>query len=403
MAPLLDSIKRDPWIRLSIGLWIVFVLVIAAMTLSQPLRSLTPLYQQSAMDFWIGRREPLDFGQGFYYLPASRILYSPFALLGVAVGGLLWRLVGFALITLSAWRWADLLTPRFVDRCFATILILMIPASAGALRNGQFDAPVWPLMALAAAAVAGGAWWRAAALLGLALALKPTAIVAALLIGAVWPQVGLRLLPIAVVILAIPYANPQWGYVSQLYGDLLQQFLGAVANPGRKEDLANALMVVGAPIPARAMTVLRVFAAIGILALALAAARRVTRIEAAFVALMLTVVYLLLFNPRTEGTSYMALALVAAPISARLALLERRPALSAVTAAIAILPGVVGLTPFTMRVLDLWMDPLLACVFFVTAAIPRALVPSAWTIRNPLALAGQAGDEAGERDLRPSR
>jgi len=74
-----------------------------------------------------------------------------------------------------------------------------------------------------------------------------------------------------------------------------------------------------------------------------------------------------------------------------------------VTAAIAILPGVVGLTPFTMRVLDLWLDPLLACVFFVTAAIPRALVPSAWTIRNPLALAGQAGDEAGERDLRPSR
>jgi hypothetical protein len=118
---------------------------------------------------------------------------------------------------------------------------------------------------------------------------------------------------------------------------------------------------------------------------------------------MLTVVYLLLFNPRTEGTSYMALALVAAPISARLALLEGRPALSAVIAAIAILPGVIGLTPFTMRVLDLWLDPLLASIFFVTATIPRALLPSTWTIRNPLALAGRSGDEAGERDVRPSR
>jgi hypothetical protein len=395
VATLLDSIKRDPWIRLCVGLWIAYVLVISAMTLLQPLRSLTPLYQQSAIDFWIGRREPLDFGQGFYYLPASRILYSPFAFLGVAIGGLLWRLAGFGLLTLSAWRWAALLTPKVADRSFATILVLMIPASAGALRNGQFDAPVWPLMALAAAAVAVGAWWRAAALLGLALALKPTAIVAALLIGIVWPQVGFRLLPIAVVILAIPYANPQWAYVSQLYRDLLQQFLGAVANPGRKEDLANALMVIGAPIPYRAMTFLRVFAAIGMLALGLAAARRVTRIEAAFVALMLTVVYLLLFNPRTEGTSYMALALVAAPISARLALLEGRAALSAATAAIAILPGVIGLTPFTMRVLDLWLDPLLASIFFVTATAPRALVPSTWTIQNPLAQAGESSHEAG--------
>lgn len=381
----LDFGKDDPWVRLCFGLWIAYILTIAVLTLLQPLRSLTPLYGQSAVDFWLARREPLDFGQGFYYLPASRILYTPFALLGPAVGGLFWRLVGFGLLTSSARRWAALLTPQSVDRSFALILVLMIPATAGALRNGQFDAPVWPLMALGAAAVASSAWWRAAAVLSLALALKPTAIVAALLIGGVWPQVGVRLLPLAVLVLAVPYANPRWAYVSQLYGDLLQQFLGAVANPGRKEDLANALIVVGAPISYRTMTFIRVFAAICMLTLGLTAARRVGRVEAAFVALMLIVVYLLLFNPRTEGTSYMALALVAAPISARLILREGRPVMGVINAAIAILPGVVGLTPFTMRLLDLWLDPLLACVFFATATIPRALFNAAWKTGRPLA------------------
>jgi hypothetical protein len=78
----------------------------------------------------------------------------------------------------------------------------------------------------------------------------------------------------------------------------------------------------------------------------------------------------------------MGLALVAAPIAARLALLEGRPAWSGVIAAIALLPGMIGLSPLTMKLLDIWLDPLLACIFLVTVTIPRAISPAAWGVHK---------------------
>ncbi len=373
--------SHDHWVRVGLVLWIVFGLVIGALALLWPFtRSLTPDYVHAVIDFWLSRVEPPDAAEGFYYLPASRVLFSPFAFAGVAVGGLLWRLFAYGLLTLAAWCWANLLAPQCVPRAFVMILVLMLPTSAGVLRNGQFDAHCWALMALGAAAVAIGGWWRAASALGLALALKPTAIVAVLLIGVTWPPVGIRLLPIIIATLAIPYVNPNWTYVEQLYADWLGQLLAALPHAGRWNDLANAFSYLGYAIPYELMTVIRIIAAIVTLAFALVAARRLPRIEAAFVVLMLTAVYLLLFNPRTEGSSYVGLAIVAAPIAARLALVEQRRGWSAAVAALAIMPGLIGLTALSLRLFNLWLDPLLASIFLVGVLIPRGLSSSVWGI-----------------------
>lgn len=381
------SVNHNHWVRICLGSWVVYGLVLGALVLLQPYsHSLTPFYAEAAFNFWSAHVEELNALHGFYYLPVARLLFTPFAFAGIAVGGLLWWMVGYGLITLSAWQWARLLVPGERSRAFAMILVVTLPASAAVLRNGQFDAPTWALMALGAAAVGGGQWWRAAAALGFALAIKPNAIVAIMLIGVIWLPVGLRLMPFIAVLLAIPYINPNWTYVNELYVSWIHQTVDALPQPGRWNNLANALAYFGIDIPYQTMTFVWLVAAVATLVFGLATARQLPRIHAAFVVLMLTAVYLLLFNPRTEGSSYVGLALVAAPIAARLAFIEGRSGWSAAVAALAILPGMVGVAPLTMRLFGIWLGPLLACIFLVAVITPRAR-PAAWAARDSARLA----------------
>ena len=65
-------------------------------------------------------------------------------------------------------------------------LLLILPAGSAALRNGQASTLLLASMLLAAVAMAQRRWWPAAVLLGLALAVKPLAIVLLLLAGALY-------------------------------------------------------------------------------------------------------------------------------------------------------------------------------------------------------------------------
>jgi hypothetical protein len=283
------SVNHNHWVRICLGSWVVYGLVLGALVLLQPYsHSLTPFYAEAAFNFWSAHVEELNALHGFYYLPVARLLFTPFAFAGIAVGGLLWWMVGYGLITLSAWQWARLLVPGERSRAFAMILVVTLPASAAVLRNGQFDAPTWALMALGAAAVGGGQWWRAAAALGFALAIKPNAIVAIMLIGVIWLPVGLRLMPFIAVLLAIPYINPNWTYVNELYVSWIHQTVDALPQPGRWNNLANALAYFGIDIPYQTMTFVWLVAAVATLVFGLATARQLPRIHAAFVVLMLT-------------------------------------------------------------------------------------------------------------------
>jgi hypothetical protein len=372
------------WIRTSFVLWAIYGLVIAILALAAPQsHSLVPFYRQMSLDFWQGHIEPKNYMEGFYYLPASQVLFSPFAFAGAAIGGALWRLLAYGVMTLTAWAWSKRLTPNRAIAALALCLVLLIAPSGPVLRNGQFDAITWALIGLAAALVVDGRWWSVAGVLALAFAIKPTAIVAVLLIGAAWPAVGIRILPLIGLVFALPYVNPDWAYVNHLYAGWLDGLVGALPQPGRWNDIANALASVGAPIPYKVMTGVRVAAALGGLGLALLAVRRLPRAQAAFAVLMLASLYLVLFNPRTETSGYVGLALVAGPLAARILFFEAKPRAGALAAATAAAPGFVGISAFTLKLLGIWFNPLLGTLFFLFAALPRCLKESAWAPRVP--------------------
>src|SRR5215213_8989002 len=93
----------------AIGAWILFALVIAAVSLAIPNRSLIPLYATATNDFWAGANDRWD----YFYLPSSRIIFTPIAALGHRAGGVLWELIAVLLLSLAAWQWSRILVdPR---------------------------------------------------------------------------------------------------------------------------------------------------------------------------------------------------------------------------------------------------------------------------------------------------
>lgn len=354
--------------------WAFFTTVVAALSFISPTRTLVPLYAAATNDFWAGLNHRWD----YYYLPASQILFTPFAALGEQIGGVLWRSVAVGLLSIAAWQWTAILVSERARPALGVFLLLLIPGAAGVLRNGQFDAHMWALIMISAAAVARGRNWPAAIALALALALKPQAIVAVLLIGTTWPRVGARLLPLVLLVLALPFLCADREFVSQLYADFIHGISIGVREIGDWNDLNGMLQKFGLAVPYPIMTSIRVAAALAALAITLIARRRLPLPQSAFTAFALSALYLLLFNPRVEGSGYVGLALVAAPLAARAFLHEDRIGVGALLIAICALLGVTGLTPATLSFLGVWLKPLLASLVAIIVVVPRALNPQLW-------------------------
>lgn len=368
--------NQQRFIKSAMAAWIVFALVLIGALMARPQHSLVPLYSSASEQFWAGVLPAKDYASGFYYLPASQILFTPIAMAGISVGGLVAQIISLILITLAAWELTRLLAPTRAKFAFAIVLLLLMPGVAGILRVVQLDAVMWALTALAAGAIARERPWLAATLLALAFALKPTAIVAAMLMGATWPRVGVRLLPLMLLVLLLPFLCADWNYVTQLYRSLIDRIGGAVQQPRNWMDIGNMLNAgFGLNVPFAIMLAIRAMMAPITLGFAWVARRKLDRAFAAFLAFALADLYLLLFNPRTEGGGYAGLSMIAAPLAARMILVESRFAGAIMLALVCLGMGVTSLNYSTMAFFGVWFKPTLGILVATMVLIPRALDP----------------------------
>jgi hypothetical protein len=355
--------------------WTLFaVIVIVVLPIVTPSRSLIPLYSAATKDFWSG----VDHTAGYYYLPASQIAFTPFAALGNWLGGALWRLLAMVLLTVAGWQWTKLLVADRSRPAFGLFLLLLIPGAAGVLRNGQTDAHMWALTMIAAAEFARGRNWLAAIALALAFALKPQAITALLLMGTAWPRVGARLLPLTFAVLALPFVCADRDFVVRLYVNLAHSIGESVHQAGAYNDLNGMLGKFGIAIPFPAMMGVRIAAGFAAFIVAVASRRILPLPLAAFSAFALLALFLLLFNTREEGSGYIGLALVCAPLAGRAILQERHVPVASILIVVCELVGITGLTPTTLSIFGVWLKPLLACFVGLTVVIPRAFNPRLW-------------------------
>lgn len=327
-------------------------------------------YAQATHNWWAHQAlYQLSNIDGYLYLPQAAILYTPFARLGHPVGDVIWRFAGLSVFCVGLWRLANLLMPSKVNRVFAVATLLSFAPAFNSLRNAQVNLPLAGLMMHTAVDLAQKRWWRAGTWLTLGLALKPIMIVMLLLAGACYRPMILRLLACLAVLAILPFAcaSPQYS-CAQLYMFCEKLFLAA--QPDRLfSDLRSLIGWMGYLIPMPIYCVMQTLAALAALGVTLIAFRRWREPAAAVFLLALSACYLMLFNPRTEGNSYVILTpLLAVPAGILFVQNRRRPVAWVLAALTVLLTGNLWGYQLTVH----WMKPL-ACIVFVALLVRELL------------------------------
>ena len=297
--------------RIALAIWIVYAAIIAILVAAQPnKRTVTPEYRKASIEWWAGN--PIYKGRmhGYLYLPHCAILYTPYTWLPLRVGEVAWRFTAIGLFGWCIWRLCSVFGAERRKWWFLVATVGALPASLSCARNGQANLPMAALLAFAAVDLGRGAWNRSALSLILSFALKPLGVVPCLLAGACYSRKMVFRLVLALVFLGlISFVHFRPEYVIEQY-KMMVETLRVAGQPNQRLfcDVQGLLITFGIMPAAKWMLAIRALAAVGALWTAILALRRYDAARGAFVCMMLSALYLVLFNPRTETNSYVLLA-----------------------------------------------------------------------------------------------
>lgn len=280
-------------------------------------------------NFWSGKPLYVLNGlHGFHYLPIMLVIGTPLSWLSVPVAGAIFGLLSIGFLAFSAYRLATAIAPAHPATAASIILFTSVVAATNSVVLLQMQTPMTAAMICAAVAGMAGRWRALAVWLVVASAIKPLAIVMAMLAFVTVPQTRGPFAVGFAVLLAIPFGFGEWNYVLAQYREYAGQ-LTTITNaaPGHwyaQTEISTLLKSIGLDLGSSARLAIRVSAAIGVLILAWRIAALGVARATAFALLILATCYIGLFNPRQENVSFIVVAPGIAALS--LLFLERNVA-----------------------------------------------------------------------------
>ncbi|GMU24631.1 MAG: hypothetical protein AMXMBFR13_47050 [Phycisphaerae bacterium] len=316
----------------ALGLWIVLAIAASIKTLAAPeVHTVFPKFIAGAVHWWAGEPLYAEYeGLGdFRYSPTFALLMTPFAVLGLRLGGVIWSLVNIGAYVWGIRRLArDVLPGEWPPAREAALLLLAMPGAVRSLWSAQSNMLVAGCFMLAAAAVVRRGWWRAAVPLALAFYLKLSPIAVALLFAAIYPRGlgGPLLVALAVGALLPLFTRPPAYSWDQYVGWV--HYLADTAGkrwPSFRDARTLWELLADAPAPLT-YAALQVTTGLGVLAWCLWQQRRLSPLREltqlppsgdyqrylTTLTLVIGVAYLILFGPAVEFQTYAVLA----PLSA---------------------------------------------------------------------------------------
>jgi Glycosyltransferase family 87 len=291
--------------------WIALILIIDVLILVGSDHTVVPAYRDAALQWFAGKDIYNATGHGFLYLPSAAILFAPCALLPVAAGDMVWRLLTIGSFAVGIRRLSTVAGRGLSIDLFPLMTLASLPPALSCARNGQSTLIMTALMVLAVVDLAqigpaGPRRWRAALWLSLSLAFKPLSLAMLLVVAALDWRMAWRLVLGVACVLLMPFLTQSPHYVAAQYSMSLQMFR-ASSLCGMNELWAqpfSVLSLMGVTVPETAQTMIRVAAGLGTLVLCWLAQRSQRQVRAVEYLLAFTVIYILLFNPRSENNTY---------------------------------------------------------------------------------------------------
>lgn len=307
--------QRHPWIG-----WVAWgIFVAAALARTHPRRfgSTFAAYLDAAERLWASQQvyDPTTLGD-FLYFPLTLLIYVPFTLLDRVTAAALAMLLGAAFFTWACTMLTVAMLPRdrrMIDAiALAGVpLLINIPAAWLNFKGVQAQVPMTAAMIAACVAMSGSRWRTASFWLFVAIAMKPLAIVMALLCGALVREMRLPLVGAIAAVVLIPFAFLDWGYLLSQYQAMgLKLWHIATAPPAQwiyQADFSTMVRALGVQLPAGVALGIRVAAALGTLALAWRVRHIGGARSFALAVLVLSGCYITLFGPRNEFLSFIVL------------------------------------------------------------------------------------------------
>jgi hypothetical protein len=350
--------------------WAALFATISILILAGSDHSVVSTYRDATIQWFAGRNIYTDTGHGFLYLPAAAILFAPFAWLPPAACEIAWRLMVIGGFAIGVRRLGKLAEGGQSDSTFALLTLAALPPALACARNGQSTLIMAGLMMSACVDLAEGRRGRAVLCATLAVALKPLAVVLLLLAPFIDRRLAWRAALGFVAILCLPFVTQQPAFVIDQYVKCAQMFR-ASSHCGMIELWAqpfSVLGLLGINVSESTQTAIRLIAAGGAIGLCLAARSRTRSTRAVEYLLAISVLYILLFNPRTENNTYAMLGPVIG-LSLVAALVLKPPSraavlfLSTLVTLMAVGDALVRL--FVPEGEHIWMTPCLAVLFSV--------------------------------------
>jgi hypothetical protein len=299
-----SSVESTQFRRAAWGVWIALTLVVCYAAVAGKERSVTPSYRGAVENWFAGEPIYNMAGSNFIYFPQAALVFAPWGLLPIPVGEILWRATILGVLAAGVYRFTRLASVD--DRWFLINTFASAGTAAGCARNGQSTLIVTGLMLLAIVDLHDRRWWRATLLLSLAFAFKPIAIVLILLVAAIYLQMLWRLTIGLLLVAVLPFLTQTPDYVISQYQACYENSHTAfqVGITGHWAQLFGMLKVVGLEVPSPVQQVIRIVVAGATLVICWGAVRRLSPARGLFFLYAFATSYLMLFNSRTEGSTY---------------------------------------------------------------------------------------------------
>ncbi len=313
-------LERVTWIGL-VAWGVTLAAAIGYTLFSSNNQNVTVIYRMASEAFWQAALfyPASDAGphlMGFLYLPGFAVLYLPFEWMGARLGDAAWKAAGWALVTYAAWSQCSGLERSLRLRVLSIAFALAIPLIAGGVLNGQANihlgAACWlAILSAFRRETLALVFWT-----GIAILLKPLAMVVILLIGGLSPLAIPALAGGIVWALALPFAVADMQYVIGLYQDFARTLMSVSENFAGASDFTAISTRLGWTIPAAPEKIVRVVAALATWTTALWLYFKLPPNARALSVMVLAASYMCLFNPRAEGLTYTIVALPCAVVIA---------------------------------------------------------------------------------------
>jgi hypothetical protein len=308
-------------------LWLILALVMAVRTLASPIKhTVFPIFAASSINWWTDK--PLyNFDPSldlFRYSPTFAVCVSPFAALGLSLGGILWIWLSLAVYAVGLWRFAkDVLPEEWSKARLVGFHALALFVALPGIWNSQSNTLVVGLILLASSNLIRERWWFAAVLLAVAVWTKLTPLAPALLLCALRPS---KLTPRFVATLAmgalIPFLTRPPTIVVGHYAEWWTSLSGSGGNrwPGFRDGWTLWLALsefcqrqnrpywLIMPIDSIWYRALQAISALGVLAWCLWNRKSASPRWLLSTTLGLGMAWMMLFGPAVEHTTFVFLA-----------------------------------------------------------------------------------------------